>query len=212
MFSDKNGVSAYISQMEQKDSAGRMQVPEWGADYKQLKHCRWLRSQLAHEDVYGICEEEDLVFLEQFHDRIIGGVDPLVVLRRKQTEQTRNEQTYTSSITYSKQTETNTVASPPSWVGQSRNTSVVSHQKQPEDYPTTIYPPSQTKQRELLAMSTPSKPQSMPQHGNGPLRVIFLLFCVASAMLALSLCYFDIPISDCIDWLIECLKNIKKQF
>ena len=45
----------------------------WDADYKQLKHFRWLRNQLAHEVGTlnaDFCTEEDLALLKKFYSRI----------------------------------------------------------------------------------------------------------------------------------------------
>lgn len=83
MFSQQNGVSAYIEEMERQFAAERYCVPEWESTYQKLKHLRWVRNQLAHESgAAQICEKADIESLYEFHSRILSGQDVLVQLRR----------------------------------------------------------------------------------------------------------------------------------
>lgn len=83
MFSCKSGVTEYINQMEQAAEKGRTAVAGWDADYKTLKHLRWLRNQIAHDaDVAGLCKQEELTQLRHFHKRILSQQDPLAMLQK----------------------------------------------------------------------------------------------------------------------------------
>lgn len=75
-FADK-GVSAYIEQMEMTPTSMRYKFVGWDNDYKQLKHIRWVRNQLAHETGYVECTQADVVWLRNFHDRLLNRTDPL---------------------------------------------------------------------------------------------------------------------------------------
>lgn len=90
------GVSEYIRQMESTDYRQRFYVRTWEEDYKQLKHVRWVRNQLAHEvgtSNSGVCTEEDLIWIENFYSRIINGNDPfsIIVKAKKDEEQKRKQ-------------------------------------------------------------------------------------------------------------------------
>ena len=83
MFSCKSGVTEYINRMEQSAGRGRIVVANWDADYKALKHLRWLRNQIAHDaDVAGLCRQEELTQLRRFYKRVLSRQDPLSMLSR----------------------------------------------------------------------------------------------------------------------------------
>lgn len=83
MFGSEKGVGEYINQMELLAAQGRRNVSSWDGDYKRLKRWRWLRNQLAHSES-AICEEEDLVQLQEFYDSIFATKDPLAILRKEE--------------------------------------------------------------------------------------------------------------------------------
>ena len=102
MFSCKSGVTEYINQMEQTADKGRIVVPGWDADYKALKHLRWLRNQIAHDaDVAGLCKQEELTQLRKFYKRILTQQDPLAMLQKagkpKPTPKPKSEKAVTAS-------------------------------------------------------------------------------------------------------------------
>ena len=83
MYSCRNGVSEYISQMEQAAYQGKYKVYSWDDDYKKLKHLRWVRNRIAHDSgVFQICEPHDIDAVHDFYDRILSGQDPLALLRK----------------------------------------------------------------------------------------------------------------------------------
>lgn len=83
MYSCQNGLSEYIADMEDKSRQGQFQVSSWDADYKTLKHVRWIRNQIAHDpDAYLVSTSSDLAFLQEFYSRILLGQDPIALLRK----------------------------------------------------------------------------------------------------------------------------------
>ncbi len=91
-LSSAEGVSEYIRQMESTSWRNRYYVYTWEDDYKQLKHVRWVRNQLAHEVGTldsDICTEEDLEWITSFYNRIINGSDPFTMIRKAKEEEER---------------------------------------------------------------------------------------------------------------------------
>ena len=81
IYGDFNGVSAYIADMESKNV--RSYGPSWDADYKMLKHVRWVRNQIAHEAAdYQISNSEDLAFVRDYRSRILAGQDALALFEK----------------------------------------------------------------------------------------------------------------------------------
>lgn len=78
IFSVKNGVSAYIEEIERKGLYYR-----YNYDYNQLKHVRWLRNQLMHETYSESCSVKDIEFVEDFRERIMQERDPLSEQRNR---------------------------------------------------------------------------------------------------------------------------------
>ena len=90
LYTEKNGISAYIADMETKTSMGHLLVQSWDSDYKNLKHVRWVRNQIAHEsDMLQVSEITDLSFVQDFYDRILSEEDPLTLLRKAEARQKR---------------------------------------------------------------------------------------------------------------------------
>ena len=89
-LSSTEGVSEYIRQMEATPWSNRLYVFNWEADYKQLKHVRWVRNQLAHEVGTlnsDICTEDDLDWVQSFYNRISNGSDPFTIIREAKAEE-----------------------------------------------------------------------------------------------------------------------------
>lgn len=82
-FSCRNGVTAYIDEMNRCSPRGRRLVPGWEQDLSTLWTLRRLRNRMAHElDTDGLCTEADVTEAEKFHARILSGDDPLARLNR----------------------------------------------------------------------------------------------------------------------------------
>ena len=75
----QNGISGYIEDME-NNPTGNQQVRGWTEDYKTLKHYRWVRNQIAHEE--NMSESGDTEWLENFSRRIMDQTDPLALLHQ----------------------------------------------------------------------------------------------------------------------------------
>ena len=75
------GVKGYLEDME-RISNGAYQVPGWKENYLELKHYRHIRNQIAHEnyaDEDTMCSDEDVAWVENFHQRILMQNDPLAL-------------------------------------------------------------------------------------------------------------------------------------
>lgn len=81
MYSSKNGVTAYIECMESTNYMIQSKIPLWNQDYRSLKRMRRIRNQIAHES-NSECTENDLLWLSDFHSRLINCQDPLVYARQ----------------------------------------------------------------------------------------------------------------------------------
>ncbi len=89
-LSSAEGVSEYIRQMEATPWSNRLYVFTWEDDYKQLKHVRWVRNQLAHEVGSlnsDVCTEGDLDWVQSFYNRILNGSDPFTIIREAKAEE-----------------------------------------------------------------------------------------------------------------------------
>ena len=94
----KNGVTQYIHDMENAGFRARYLVDGWNHDLDMLKRVRHIRNLLAHEpylpDTWQ-STERDVLWIEEFHQRILDRTDPLARLRAEQqrlrAEQQRNE-------------------------------------------------------------------------------------------------------------------------
>lgn len=90
IFCSGDGISQYIRQMEAVSCQGYRLLSNWEYDYKQLKHMRWLRNQLAHEVGTldsDLCTKDDIAWVENFHKKILEGNDPLAVVGRVMRQQ-----------------------------------------------------------------------------------------------------------------------------
>ena len=83
IYGCSNGISRYIDDLEHISYRDRLAVPMVETSYKRLKHLRWVRNQIAHDPgQFQICEESDISQINDFHNDIITGNDPLTKLRK----------------------------------------------------------------------------------------------------------------------------------
>lgn len=78
------GVSGYIEDME-NIKAEIFSVKSWKDDYFQLKHYRYIRNRIAHDnDAYEemLCTPADAEWLENFYQQILKQTDPLALSHR----------------------------------------------------------------------------------------------------------------------------------
>ena len=82
MLGAEKGVSAYIEQLDETPMTVRYWITEWNDEYRQLKHIRWLRNQIAHSTGSVECSQADLDWLKGFHNRLLTQQDLLAKARR----------------------------------------------------------------------------------------------------------------------------------
>ena len=75
------GITGYINDMEDRPSA-EYHIAGWKQDYLKLKHYRYIRNQIAHENYAeeeNMSSPEDTVWLDNFYNRIMNQTDPLAL-------------------------------------------------------------------------------------------------------------------------------------
>ncbi|MCM1159606.1 MAG: hypothetical protein NC412_00140 [Roseburia sp.] len=79
------GVTGYIEDMKQEKN-GKYYVAEWNTDYLKLKHYRYIRNQIAHENYANeenMCSDNDITWIDEFYQRIMNQTDPLALYYKK---------------------------------------------------------------------------------------------------------------------------------
>lgn len=94
MLGAEKGVSAYIEQLDETPVTVRYWITEWNNEYRQLKHIRWLRNQIAHSTGSVECTQSDLDWLKGFHNRLLTQQDLLAKAHRviKESQIQRQQQ------------------------------------------------------------------------------------------------------------------------
>lgn len=85
LFRSSQGVTSYIEAME-KCRRGANAIAQWKTDYLKLKHYRYIRNRIAHDnnaDESLLCKKEDARWIDGFYNRIVNGQDPLTLYRKK---------------------------------------------------------------------------------------------------------------------------------
>ena len=70
----------------EKCRRGANAIAQWKTDYLKLKHYRYIRNRIAHDnnaDESLLCKKEDARWIDGFYNRIINGQDPLTLYRKK---------------------------------------------------------------------------------------------------------------------------------
>ena len=83
---DEAGVTKYINQMDITPMDKQLLVESWYYDYKALKHLRWVRNKLAHDEGSldeELCTEDDINWLKGFYQRILDKDDPFSIIEEK---------------------------------------------------------------------------------------------------------------------------------
>ena len=83
------GVTGYINDMEDRPSA-EYRIAGWKQDYLKLKHYRYIRNQIAHENYAeeeNMSSPEDTVWLDNFYNRIMNQTDPLALYYKETVHQ-----------------------------------------------------------------------------------------------------------------------------
>lgn len=82
MYSSKEGVSAYIQDMDNTHYNDKRSIDSWDIVYRQLKHVRWMRFELAHDVSIDtdFCEQSDSEWVKWFYNCIIKCNAPLAIV------------------------------------------------------------------------------------------------------------------------------------
>lgn len=86
IYDEKHGVTAYIDDMTKNNDSGEVYVRSWSDFLQGLKDVRHKRNQLSHGDVpfaSDYVQENDLRFIDDFHELILTQKDPLTMLRKE---------------------------------------------------------------------------------------------------------------------------------
>jgi hypothetical protein len=82
VLNSEKGVTDYIEEMERTPYQKSSLVPSWERDYKDLKHVRWVRNDIAHGNEESECDRNDIDFVRQFYKRIMNQTDPFSMIRK----------------------------------------------------------------------------------------------------------------------------------
>ena len=80
------GISAYITRMEETAYDVSRLVPSWKDEYYTLKRLRWLRNRITHDPGDSECNENDLESIASFRTRLKSGGDPVAKAERRNAE------------------------------------------------------------------------------------------------------------------------------
>ena len=94
MLGVEKGVTAYIEQLDETPMIVRYWIAEWNDEYRQLKHIRQLRNQIAHSTESVECTQSDLDWLKGLHNRLLTQQDLLAKAHRviKESQIQRQQQ------------------------------------------------------------------------------------------------------------------------
>ena len=94
IFGTKEGISEYIRRMEITPWNDYKYVSSWQSDYSEIKHARWIRNQITHENGTmdsDICSQDDLDWIIDFRQRILTSFDPFAIIRNAKEEETKKQ-------------------------------------------------------------------------------------------------------------------------
>ena len=93
------GITGYIKDMENKPSEAS-HIFGWKQDYLKLKHYRYIRNQIAHENYAeeeNMSSPEDTAWLDNFYNRIMNQTDPLALYYKGTVHQQVTKPTQTAA-------------------------------------------------------------------------------------------------------------------
>ena len=100
LFKSDRGVSQYIEEMECTPFTKSRLVESWQDDYKMLKHVRWIRNNIAHNNECSGCSKSDVKSVKDFYKKIINQKDPFSVIAQNSRElQRSNNKNYNTKRT-----------------------------------------------------------------------------------------------------------------
>ncbi len=82
MYGEQHGITQYINDMELVPGGISSYIPDWYDDLNNLKRLRHIRNAMVHDsDFDEDYSKEDVMYLEDFYDRIMNCQDPLAMKR-----------------------------------------------------------------------------------------------------------------------------------
>ena len=99
------GITSYIKEMEEC-RVYAYKIKNWETDYRKLKHYRYIRNQIVHENSASessLCNINDCRWLAEFYQRILNQMDPLSqyqTLINKPVQQSKKRTTQNQNIYY----------------------------------------------------------------------------------------------------------------
>ena len=106
LLNNERRLSAYIDFLAEHPD-GAYYADDWNTVLRQLKHYRWMRTQIAHEPgctEENMCDKYDVDWLRNFYDRILQRTDPLAIYYSAKHTQQKRERPHTNSKNLSKLT------------------------------------------------------------------------------------------------------------
>lgn len=109
MFNSREGVSEYLAKMEETPYSKKQKCYYFDDFYKQLKHFRWIRNQLAHEQSIDsdFCSEDDINWLEDFYDDLLSCNDPLAAVYKEENVHKKSSNTKREVVRKQEESEEN---------------------------------------------------------------------------------------------------------
>lgn len=86
LFRSNLGVTKYIEEMEKTPFIDRRLVNSWNNYYDMLKHVKWIRNNIAHNNEYSGCNKDDVENIKNFYQQIIEQKDPFSIINEKNKE------------------------------------------------------------------------------------------------------------------------------
>lgn len=90
----EDGVKAYIEEMETTNNREKMFISNWDTKLRTLKHLKWLRNQIAHDNEIYEVTEQDFTDIKAFHDELLTQQDPLALLHKEIENAKKKQQEY----------------------------------------------------------------------------------------------------------------------
>lgn len=100
LLGSNQGITQYVNEMEQIPFEKSKLVESWQYDYKMLKHIRWIRNNIAHNNECSGCSKSDVKSVKDFYKKIINQKDPFSVIAQNSRElQRSNNKNYNTKRT-----------------------------------------------------------------------------------------------------------------
>jgi hypothetical protein len=106
LLNSEKGITTYIENIEQIKYT-RYYTSNFDCDYKMLKHYRYIRNQIVHDNDAtedNMCDENDIIWIEQFYKNILNQTDPLSLYHKAKHAHQHVKPTKTTEKTITRNT------------------------------------------------------------------------------------------------------------